>query len=599
MSDCAVELDRMFELVGMVCDDIASSKDFTDLNSIVQDDPEVRDWYLDYCRLHSTLMLELRAERAAQAVYLQIDGKRAIQESNEEDCRMALPPLPVTLPTGLFSSTFHGAVGFFSHELPFSLLIASVLMGFGLWIASLVYVQNPEKVACNSPPRAPSAVSPALEVVGKITGIADVHWADLRTSTEINNIVILGRKYTMASGLMEITYNTGAKVILQGPGTYEVESKNGGFLSVGKLTGKVENKTAQGFSIRTPNARITDLGTEFGVEVDQTETTTLQVFRGTVKMTAATSDGKLQDSEIVLHENESAYAKLVESRPVILRHLPADVTRFARTMPLQETAKTRSDAYGALVLSMQPAVYYRMEMPKDGDPKVLHDSAPGGHHGTIHFADGYVDTTPYAEGRFGQSLRLRGPMVGDYAIVEDYPKATDGRLTIAAWVLALGRSDPSIIAANWILNASHRNEGQFVLYYSYPSNGNFAGRGSDRNGLAAIAIEGKTWESAFPLGTWQHVAQVFDGDVMHLYRNGVEVASCPCRGVLRDPPVKWLSIGCEEIAGIAGKVGFWQGKIDELAVFNHALSVGQIQQLFQGQKMGHGSESSQKEHKAN
>ena len=41
---------------------------------------------------------------------------------------------------------------------------------------------------------------------------------------------------------MEITYDTGAKVILQGPVTYEVESPNGGYLSVGKLTGKLEKK---------------------------------------------------------------------------------------------------------------------------------------------------------------------------------------------------------------------------------------------------------------------------------------------------------------------------------------------------------------------
>ena len=40
---------------------------------------------------------------------------------------------------------------------------------------------------------------------------------------------------------MEITYDTGAKVILQGPATYEVES-NGGFLLVGKLTGKLEKR---------------------------------------------------------------------------------------------------------------------------------------------------------------------------------------------------------------------------------------------------------------------------------------------------------------------------------------------------------------------
>ena len=40
---------------------------------------------------------------------------------------------------------------------------------------------------------------------------------------------------------MEITYDTGAKVILQGPVTYEVES-DGGYLSVGKLTARLEKK---------------------------------------------------------------------------------------------------------------------------------------------------------------------------------------------------------------------------------------------------------------------------------------------------------------------------------------------------------------------
>ena len=55
------------------------------------------------------------------------------------------------------------------------------------------------------------------------------------------SLVSLGDKFALASGLMEITYDTGAKVILQGPVTYEVES-NGGYLAVGKLTGKLEKR---------------------------------------------------------------------------------------------------------------------------------------------------------------------------------------------------------------------------------------------------------------------------------------------------------------------------------------------------------------------
>ena len=119
--------------------------------------------------------------------------------------------------------------------------------------------------------------------------------------SEIRNqksLVSLGDKFALSSGLMEITYDTGAKVILQGPVTYEVESAAGGFLSVGKLTARLEKKVASGqwsvadnnetsnpqspipdpslstihhplFTIKTPTAVVTDLGTEFGVEVDR------------------------------------------------------------------------------------------------------------------------------------------------------------------------------------------------------------------------------------------------------------------------------------------------------------------------------------------
>ena len=55
------------------------------------------------------------------------------------------------------------------------------------------------------------------------------------------SLVSLGDTFALAAGLMEITYDTGARVILQGPVTYEAES-NGGYLSLGKLTGKLEKK---------------------------------------------------------------------------------------------------------------------------------------------------------------------------------------------------------------------------------------------------------------------------------------------------------------------------------------------------------------------
>jgi hypothetical protein len=46
---------------------------------------------------------------------------------------------------------------------------------------------------------------------------------------------------------MEITYDTGAKAIFQGPVVYEADASASGRLSVGKLTARVEKK-AKGFN---------------------------------------------------------------------------------------------------------------------------------------------------------------------------------------------------------------------------------------------------------------------------------------------------------------------------------------------------------------
>ena len=53
-------------------------------------------------------------------------------------------------------------------------------------------------------------------------------------------------RYALASGLMEITYDSGAAVILEGPCSYTVESKAGGYLGFGRLTAKVGEREERG-----------------------------------------------------------------------------------------------------------------------------------------------------------------------------------------------------------------------------------------------------------------------------------------------------------------------------------------------------------------
>ena len=129
---------------------------------------------------------------------------------------------------------------------------------------------------------------------------------------------------------MEITYRTGSKVILQGPAIYEVDTRNGGHLLIGKLTGKVETAEAKGFSVRTPTAIVTDLGTEFGVEVDRQGSTTSHVFRGSVRVQRLSADGAGKDAGQVLHENQSARVMIGKDRKPTIQPAVLDASVYVR-----------------------------------------------------------------------------------------------------------------------------------------------------------------------------------------------------------------------------------------------------------------------------
>ncbi len=200
----------------------------------------------------------------------------------------------------------------------FSYLVAAVLLGVMLLGAWAYKISHHQELAQSSPEQRSAPRAPEMHFVGRITRTVDCRWSDSRTAAFPGASVPLGRKYALASGLLEISYDSGAKVILQGPCTYEVENANGGFLGLGKLTARIgksakpqaanpeprppnpESRKSPSsfiphpsslFSVRTPTAIVTDLGTEFGVEVDSAGGCLTHVFQGKVILRSAGTKG--------------------------------------------------------------------------------------------------------------------------------------------------------------------------------------------------------------------------------------------------------------------------------------------------------------------
>ena len=89
-----------------------------------------------------------------------------------------------------------------------------------------------------------------------------------------------------------------------------------------------------------------------------------------------------------------------------------------------------------------------------------------------------------------------------------------------------------------------------------------------------IVTAGKTTvdgASVLPLNTWSHLAATYDGGTLRLFVNGSQVSSLTVSGSLVTS-TGVLTIGGESIWGKN-----FRGILDEVRIYNHALSAAQIQ----------------------
>ncbi|MEE9413318.1 MAG: LamG domain-containing protein, partial [Methylococcales bacterium] len=79
-------------------------------------------------------------------------------------------------------------------------------------------------------------------------------------------------------------------------------------------------------------------------------------------------------------------------------------------------------------------------------------------------------------------------------------------------------------------------------------------------------------------GEWIHVAAVYDGDTMRLYKDGVEVGSITKQGSITADSNSSVWIGDNpQSAGSRP----WKGHIDDVRIYNYSLSDVEIRQLAQ------------------
>jgi hypothetical protein len=77
--------------------------------------------------------------------------------------------------------------------------------------------------------------------------------------------------------------------------------------------------------------------------------------------------------------------------------------------------------------------------------------------------------------------------------------------------------------------------------------------------------------SALAVNTWSHLVTTFDGSTLRLYVNGVMVESAAVNGAAA------VSSGALRIGGNAVWGEYFKGRIDDVRIYNRALSPAEIQ----------------------
>ncbi len=169
--------------------------------------------------------------------------------------------------------------------------LLAALLGLAATVVALVVVavHRPDGgVADRGQPPAESSERMAEPTVprpvARLSRVAGCRWNDSCNLLEPGARLSVGQSLHLAEGVAEIDFDIGAKIVLQGPAAFVVDSPDGGRLEAGKLTAEIRTPAARGFRIVTPAMTFIDKGTEFGVEVAPGGGAKVHVFKGEVEV---------------------------------------------------------------------------------------------------------------------------------------------------------------------------------------------------------------------------------------------------------------------------------------------------------------------------
>jgi hypothetical protein len=289
------------DLIQASCDALLDDASLLELEQRLAADPEARRCFAEAHLMHSEIRFIVRSRHASEALLTQIHDVAMDQPKSATFARLRL--FGRIAPTGQVGKWAAAAV---------------VLLALG---GGVLAMRRPRAID------APAAPGPLN--VAWLVNAQDCQWAPDEMDMPGRDMRA-GKLLRLRVGLAEIEFDQGARVLLQGPAIVELLSGNSARLVSGKMTAHVPTR-AKGFTVLSPTGKVVDLGTEFGLTVDERGNTTVRVFQGEVRASPLATPDKPSTALKLLQDQVALIAgKSIEIENPAVRG--EDSSRFVRTI---------------------------------------------------------------------------------------------------------------------------------------------------------------------------------------------------------------------------------------------------------------------------
>ncbi|HIG28758.1 MAG TPA: hypothetical protein EYQ50_13540, partial [Verrucomicrobiales bacterium] len=199
----------------------------------------------------------------------------------------------------------------------------------------------------------------------------------------------------------------------------------------------------------------------------------------------------------------------------------------------------------------------------------------------------------WGSGQVGNALNFDGSST--YVLVNEYPKP-ESTISLSVWVKANTLPEFAYpIVGNWDpSDPSASQNGQFTLSLEFPFTANSVVPNLSTTiavgpNVPAVIGNVNNIDEGFPSGSWEHVVVTADSRTLTLFRNGEILGGSPYLGDINTTPaaLRDITIGANTVLDENGNVildevnvDFWDGQIDDLGIWNRALSSAEVAAIY-------------------